>query len=208
MREKRKIVDLILPNKGINMFVYIIVILGLLSGAIFLMISNETDKASVIGQIENFFLNVSNNNIDSGLALKNSLVINYLFIGIIFIMGFSMIGIVVGIFLLYLKGFIVGFSLGSIFLTYSYKGILAGGLYFVFSQLLNILVMILITIYSIMFSRHLFKVITSKKMISSRVMVKKYLVIFVFCVIVSLISSILEVYLLPIILKQVISFYV
>lgn len=208
MKKNTKLYSLILPSKGINIFVYSILILGILSGSIFLMISNESDKNSVISQIENFFVNVSNNNIDSGLALKNSLIINYIFIIGIFILGFSMIGVVGGIFLLYLKGFLFGFSLSSIFLTYKYKGILAGILYAFPSQVLNILLIILITIYSIMFSKHLFKVITSKKNLNSRVMLKKYLIIFGFCIVLSCVSSLLEVYLFPSLLRLVIKFYV
>lgn len=208
MKKSTNIYSLVLPNRGINIFVYSIMILGILSGSIFLMISSEGDKSTVVSQIQNFFVNVSNNNINSGLALKNSLIINYIFIGGIFILGFSMIGVVLGIFLLYLKGFLVGFSLASIFLTYKYKGILAGIIYMIPSQVINILLVILITIYSVMFSRHLFKVITSKKSFSSRIMLKKYLLIFLFCIILSFISSVLEVYFFPSLLRQVIKFYV
>lgn len=208
MKDKTKIYDLILPNKGINIFIYFILIFGILSGSIFLIISSETDKNSVITQIENFFLNISNNNINSGLALKNSLIINYIFIVSIFILGFSMIGIIFGIFLLYMKGFLFGFSLASIFLTYKYKGILAGIIYAFPSQILNLLLVILITIYSIMFTKHLFKIITSKKSLNNRIMLKKYLIIFLFCIVLTFLSSLLEVYLFPRLLKLVISFYV
>lgn len=208
MKDKTKIYDLILPNKGINIFIYFILIFGILSGSIFLIISSETDKNSVITQIENFFLNISNNNINSGLALKNSLIINYIFIVSIFILGFSMIGIIFGIFLLYIKGFLFGFSLASIFLTYKYKGILAGIIYAFPSQILNLLLVILITIYSIMFTKHLFKIITSKKSLNNRIMLKKYLIIFLFCIVLTFLSSLLEVYLFPRLLKLVISFYV
>ena len=208
MRKSSKITNLVLPNKGINLFVCSIVLLGILSGACFLMISNEADKASVISQIKNFLVSIDNNSINSVQALKNSLMINYLFLGLIFILGLSMIGVIMGIFLLYLKGFLVGFSLASIFFTYKLKGILIVILYMFPSQIINILLVILISIYSIMFSRHLLKVITSKKAISSRVMLKKYLIIFGFCIILSFISSISEVYLFPFILKQVSRFYV
>ena len=208
MKKSTKLYNLILPNKSINIFVYSILILGILSGSIFLIISNESDKTSVIEHIQNFFININSSNIQNGLALKNSLIINYVFIVGIFILGFSMIGIVFGIFMLYLKGFLVGFSLSSIFLTYRYKGILAAILYMFPSQILNILLTILITIYSIMFSKYLFKIITSKKSLNSRVMLKKYLIIFIFCIILSFISSILEVYLFPFLLKQVVKFYV
>lgn len=200
--------NLILPNKYINLFVYSLMIFGLLSGSIFLIISNNTDKTSVITQITNFFTNVGASNIDNVQALKNSLIINYLFVISIFILGFSIIGIILNIFLIYLKGFLFGFSISSIFLTYKAKGLIAAILYTIPSQLLNILVISLLGIYSIMFSRHLITVITSKKAISSRQMLKKYLIIFIFSILVTLISSTLEVYLFPNLLKLIISLYV
>jgi len=170
--------------------------------------SNDSDKASVIEQITTFFLNVSNNNINSGLAIKNSFIINYIFVFFIWLFGFSIIGIVINIVLTYLKGFLVGFSISSIFLAYSYKGIIAGVFYVIFSQLLNVIVVSVLSIYSIMFTKHLFKVITSKSAVSSRRMLKKYFVILLFCLVVSLVSSVMEVYLFPNLLKLVISLYV
>ncbi len=199
--------NLILPNKKINFFVTTILLLGILSGAMFLMMSNETDKTSVITQIQTFFKNISTSSIDNGLALKNSFIINYIFVGSIFLLGLSMIGIIINIFLTYLKGFLVGFSIASIILTYSVKGLLASILYALFSQLLNVIIVIILSIYSIMFSINLLKIITSKKG-NNRLMLKKYLVILMFCIIVSFLSSLLEVYVFPSILKVMISIYV
>ena len=169
--------------------------------------SNETDKTSVIEQITNFFNNVNTNNIDNVQALKNSLIINYIFIITIFILGFSIIGIIINVFLVYLKGFLVGFSISSILLTYNYKGVIAAIIYTIPSQLLNIIIISILSIYSIMFSKHLITVILSKKPVSTRNILKKYSIIFIFGVIVTLISSLLEVYLFPNILKLIISLY-
>lgn len=201
------IYKLILPNKIINLFVYSLMIFGVISGSIFLIISNETDKSSVIEQISNFFLNISTNNIDNVQALKNSLIINYTFIIVIWILGFSILGIIINIFLTYLKGFLVGFSISSIFLTYKYKGLVAAILYTIPCQLLNVIVISIISIYSIMFSKHLITNITSKKPGSSRRILKKYSIIFAGSIILTLISSLLEVYLFPNILKLIISIY-
>ena len=207
LKKGPKLRNLILPNKKINFFVTTILLLGILSGAMFLMMSNETDKTSVITQIQTFFKNISTSSIDNGLALKNSFIINYIFVGSIFLLGLSMIGIIINIFLTYLKGFLVGFSIASIILTYSVKGLLASILYALFSQLLNVIIVIILSIYSIMFSINLLKIITSKKG-NNRLMLKKYLVILMFCIIVSFLSSLLEVYVFPSILKVMISIYV
>lgn len=206
-KKELKLRELILPNKKINFFVITILLLGILSGAIFLMMSSETDKNSVITQIETFFANVSKGSIDNGLALRNSLIINYLFVGGIWVLGLSMIGVLVNIFLTYIKGFLVGFSIASIFLTYQARGLVAVLFYTFPTQILNLLVVGILCIYSIMFSHSLLKVIISKNG-HCRVMLKKYLVIFMFCIILSFFSSILEVYVFPNLLKLFISIYI
>lgn len=207
MKNNVKLMDLILPNKKINFFITTIMVLGIISGSIFLMMSSETDKVNVITQIETFFKNISNNSIDNGLALKNSLVINYLFVGCIWILGFSMIGIVINIFLTYVKGFLVGFSLASIFLTYKSKGILACILYTIPVQIINIMVVIILSIYSVMFSLNLLEIINSKNN-KTKLMIKKYFIILILCVILSFISSLLEVYMFPDLLKLVVKYYI
>lgn len=208
MKKEMKLREIIFPSKKINFFIVTILILGVLSGSIFLMLSSDVDKANVVKQIETFFQNVSIGAIPNGMALKNSLIINYIFLFLIWTLGLSMIGIIVNIFLIYIKGFLVGFSVASIFLTFGYKGILGALLYTFPSQVLNVIVVMILGIYSIMFAKGLFTVIFSKKTTKPRIILKRYLVILMFCVIVSFISSVLEVYLFPNILKLVISFYV
>lgn len=204
--KKKKLWSLIFPSTKINFFSITLLMIGILSGSIFLMVSSEADKNVVITHIQNFFSNIASNNIEYGLALKNSLIINYLFVIGIWILGFSVIGIIFNIFLTYIKGFLVGFSISSIFLTYGYKGAIAVILYTFPSQILNLLVVIILTIYSIMFTLNLIKVILSKSN-NQRLVLKRYLIIFIFCIIISFISSLLEVYVFPNLLKIIISIY-
>ena len=129
MNKKTKLIEIILPNKKINYFVITTLLLGVISGSIFLVTLNKVDKTNTITQIEIFISNINKGNINSVQALKNSLTINYIFIILIFILGLTIIGILFNIFLIYIKGFITGFSLSTILLTYKYKGILAAILY-------------------------------------------------------------------------------
>jgi hypothetical protein len=99
----------------------------------------------------------------------------------------------------------VGFSVGALFLAYSYKGILASLLYVLLGQIFNMGVVIVLAVYSIMFSLNLFKIITKGG--NNRLMLKRYIVILMFCIIISFISSILEVYLFPSVLKLVVKYY-
>ena len=207
MKKKMKLIDLILPNKSINFFVSTIMIFGIISGSIFLMMLSKSDKGLVIEQIHQFFQNVASDSINSGLALKNSLMINYLICFAIWILGFSMIGVIINVFITYLKGFLVGFSISSIFLTFGYKGIFAALVYSFPSQIIFIFVVCLLSIYSVMFSLQLLKIVFSKKG-NQRLMLKKYFVILMIAVILIFVSSLLEVYFFPRILKMVVRFYI
>lgn len=205
-KKKTKILDIILPSKKINYFIITILVLGVISGSIFLVMLSETDKTTTINQIKTFFDNVSNNSINNGLALKNSLIINYIFIIVVWILGLSIIGILFNIFLVYIKGFILGFSISSIVATYSYKAIPASILYIFPAQILNIIVICTLGIYSIMFTKNLLTIIISKKP-NNRLMLKKYTIILIFSIIISFISSLSEVYLFPNLLKLIVSLY-
>ena len=205
-KKKTKILDIILPSKKTNYFIITILVLGLISGSIFLVMLSETDKTSVINQIKTFFDNIANGSINSGLALKNSLIINYIFVLVIWILGLSIIGILFNVFLVYIKGFILGFSISSIIATYNYKAIPATLLYVFPQQVLNVIVICILAIYSVMFTRNLLAIIINKKN-NNRLMLKKYTIILIFSIITSFISSALEVYLFPNLLKLIISLY-
>ena len=204
MKKRNELKKIILPNQKINIFITSTMLLGIISGSIFLTMLNKTDKENIISRIQSFFELISKGNINSGLALKNSLIINYLFIGLIWILGLSMIGIIINILLTYIKGFITGFSIASIFLTYSYKGIPASFIYLIFSQIINIIIIIILSIYSIMFSYNLLKIIINKK---GKLILKKYIIILMLLVILSFISSLSEAYLFPKVLKLIIKIY-
>ena len=207
MKKKTKLKEIVFPNKKINFFITSMMILGIISGAIFLMILSKTDKNNVILQITNFFKKIANNGIDKGQAFRNSLIINYLFIVSIWILGFSIIGIFINILITYIKGFLVGFSVASIFLTFGVKGLIANILYVLPAQIINIMIVMMLSIYSIMLTYNLIRIIVSKKG-NNRLMLKKYCVIFMFAIILSFISSIMESYLFPSLLKVVIKLYV
>ena len=102
---------IILPNKKINFFVMFIILLGIISGTIFLLTLSETDNELVINQITNFLVNINNNNINNFTAFKNCIVENLIFVVVMWALGLSVIGIIFNIFVLYLKGFMLGFTL-------------------------------------------------------------------------------------------------
>ena len=200
---------IILPNKKINLFVFFVIVLGIISGTIFLLAINSNDKELVTNQIINFITNVNENNINNFNAFKNSLVENIIFILIIWIFGMSVIGIIFNIFIMYLKGFVLGFTLSSFFLIYQYKGLLLGTIYLIPSMIINIIVTLIVGVYSIMLSIYLLKIIFMKDRSNNvKNFLKKYFIILLICLILVLISSLCEGYLVPAIIKLVIKVFI
>lgn len=200
---------IILPNKRVNLFIIFVILLGIISGSIFLMILNENDKTLVINQISTFISNINSNNINNFGAFKNAIYENLVFVILIWILGMSMIGIIINIFLVYMKGFILGFSVSSLFLVYKYKGLLASVIYVFPTSIINVITTIIISVYSILFTINLWKIIFLRDHTNSMVkFLKKYLLVLFICLLLCLVSSLSEAYLIPSLLKLIIKLFI
>lgn len=200
---------LILPNKKVNLFVIFIVILGIISGSLFLMVLNDNDKSEVINEISTFMTNINTNNINNLNSFKNSLIEGMILIILSWILGMSIIGVIFNIFFIYMKSFIIGFSISSFVLVYKYKGILSSLIYVIPSQLINILIILILGVYTLLFSKYLFKMIFIKdKTVNLGKFFKKYVLVFGICIILCIISALCEAYLLPSLLKVMIKLFI
>lgn len=209
IKKYNKIKSIILPNKKINIFIICLIVLGLTIGSIFSVIISQNDQNLVIEKIKLFIDNINNNSLNSLIAFKNSISINYLYIIIIWILGMTLIGIPINIFILFFKSFTLGFSLSSFIITYSYKGLLLSSIYLILGQLINIIVLLVLTIYSIMFSSILIKNIFKNNLHNKLPkFLKNYCIILIIVLLVSLISSLSETFLMPTIIKLLIKLYI
>lgn len=200
---------LILPNKKVNLFVIFIVILGIISGSLFLMVLNENDKSEVINEISTFMTNINTNSINNLNSFKNSLIEGMILIILSWILGMSIIGVIFNIFFIYMKSFTIGFSISSFILVYKYKGILSSLVYTVPSQLINILIILILGVYTLLFSKYLFKMIFLKdKTVNLGKFFKKYVLVFGICILLCLMSALCEAYLLPSLLKVMIKLFI
>lgn len=200
---------IILPNKKTNLFVMFVIILGIISGSIFLMVINENDKSTVINQITIFMKNINDNNINNFNALKSAIIENLIFIILVWILGMSIIGVIFNIFFIYMKGFMIGFSISSFILTYKYKGIIASVIYAFPTSVINIIVALILGSYSIIFTINLWKVIFMKdKNYNTGRFFKKYLLILGITAILVMLSSVTESYLVPSIFKVIIKLFI
>jgi len=202
------IVKIIYPSKKINFFVFCLLLLGITLGATFASVVDINDKKLIIEKIELFISNINSNSIDIASTLKNSISINFIYLFFIWFFGMTIIGVILSVILLFLKGFIIGFSLASFIVTYSYKGLILSTIYLFLGQLLNILVICTITIYSITISHKLLTIIVKNRVTATRTFLKNYLIIFLLLLILSLISSVSECILLPAVIRLIIKLFI
>ncbi len=188
-------------NKKLFIFVSILIIVGFITGSFFITILSNDDKKLVSETISNFFLQIKSGKIDQIYTLRTSITTNLIYILFMWILGISLIGLPIVIFLVFIKSFILGFSISSIIFRYKASGTLLTLGYIFPHQILNIIVLSFLSIYAIKVSISLFKLITSKKQIHFKGLVKKYLGVLIICVIISLASSVLETFLSPFIIK-------
>lgn len=198
---KNKVTNTIKEQKRIYLLIIIIMSLGLLLGIVFAIVIPKSDHTLVAESLQMFFNDIQKNNIDYKAALINSLIGNISYTMLIWLLGISIIGIPIILILLFFKTFILGFSISSIIYTYHTAGILKSFSYIFPHQFLNIFFVIFLGFYAIYFSKKLFNFLFLKKDIQLKHSTKRYLQVLSICLIGMVISSLLETFLSPIIIR-------
>lgn len=177
------------------------IVIGIILGIAFPYLLGNDNKEFLNNSITNYFISIKNNTFDTYSAIKNSSLINIITPIVIWFLGLSIIGILLIIFILIYKGFILGFSISSIIYIYGFKGILGGFLYIFPNLVLSLIIYILLGFYGISFSIKLFRNLFLKEKIEVNRYMNKYLKILCISLIALILLSLYEVYLLPNILK-------
>lgn len=188
-------------NKKYFIFITILLIIGFVTGSFFITILSSDDKKLVSETISGFFNQVKNNKVDIIYLLRTSLSTNLIYIIFIWLLGISIIGIPIIIFLVFIKSFIIGFSLSGIIYHYNIKGILLSLSYIFPHQIINLVAISFIGLYALKVSISLIKLIISKKQINFKNIMKKYFAVLIICIILVLISSVFESFVCPYLIK-------
>ena len=191
-------------DKKYVLFCLTLVMLGIITGSIFIVILNSADKTLVIEFIEDFIDSLKNNSFDFVSTFKNTLFINYLIILIISIIGFTYFLVPINILILFYKSFIIGFSLSSFILVYKIKGLLISIIYIFPHLIINILLISLLTAFTLKLSIKMINCIIKKKEVNMRTYFNKYLYIIVLFVILITVTSLYESFICPFLLKLVV----
>ncbi len=184
-------------NKNLFVFLLVIVIVGITTGAIFTAIISSSDKELVVSYLNTFFDNIASGKLDYTSSFVNALILIVGLAILIWLLGVSVIGFIVVIIILFLKAFVIGFSVGSIIATFKLKGVLMAFIYCFPHHVINILVFMLLSAFALIMSFRIINSITSKKPIDFKHYMNRYLTVLVFSIIILIVTSFYEIYILP-----------
>jgi len=187
-------------NKKLVFFLLGLIAIGFLFGTIFITMINSSDKTLVKDYITKYITNI--NNVNYSKSLQNSLTNNLGFIFIIWLLGISVIGIPIILFILFSKAFTLGFSISSFILNYKTKGCLYALIYIFPSQIINMIMYLILTLYSISFSFKIIYSVINKSSLNFKNMTGKYLKILIISIVICSLCSLYDVFIIPNILKR------
>ena len=178
----------------VSLFIFGIV-LGIIS-----FILSEKDSHSII----NYFSLLKNGNFNYFNCFMSSIINNYKYDLIIFICGISLIFVLITPFIIIFRGVSVGFTLFSIIYTFKVKGLLLAVILMFPVIIINEIVFIFFSYYSINFSFKEYSTIKNNKSVNLKDFIKNYFYIFLFSLIILLVSSLFEIFITSNIIKFVI----
>lgn len=194
-----KNIKLKLTSKNLFIFLISFTIIALITGIIFYFLLSPEDKTIVNTNTSNYFL--INDNISYIKELKENILNNTYNIFLIWILGISVIGIIANIFIYFCELFSIGFTLASIFNIYKAKGIIATICYLLTSKILLIIIMFILTFFSIKISYKIIKQCFTKEEINLKKEITKYFKILVISFIIIIAISMLKVFIDPFLIK-------
>lgn len=188
-------------NKKLLVFLIALGIIGIITGSIFNVMLNENDKTLVSSYITNFFENIRNNTLDNVFALKNGLISEISCILIIWLLGISVIGIPIILFMYFSKFFVLGFSISSIISNYGFKGCLLSLSYIFPHKIINIIIYTIITLFTLKVSGKILYTIIRREKLDFKIVLNKYLLILLISVVIVILITLFEVFVTPVIIK-------
>ena len=187
-----------ITKRKIFIGILVLCLISFIIGILYLVFLDKSDKTIVKDTLNNYF-----NNLNS-LSYKHELYINLknnLFLAVImWFFGISLFGVIFELLYLIIKSFTLGFSLCSIIYTFKLKGLYLSIIYLI-PSIINLVIYIVLGFFAFNFSIYLFKYLFKNKEYNLRLLLKKYLKVLLISIILLVVSSLLDTFLIPNILK-------
>lgn len=202
MKKYEEIKVKVYKKKIIVMSLFIIFIIGIVFGSIYISVLDNNNKKVVMDSVKNYVYSFNKIDFSSRILIfKNSLFKNLSYFISIWILGISIIGLPIIVVMTFFKAFVTGFSISSIFALYKFKGILGIIFYMFPSNILFILYALFLGAYSIDLSIKLFKNVIHKRSFNFNYYMNKYFLLLLISILLSIIIALFDAFLSPVLFK-------
>lgn len=175
-----------------NKLLFLMIMLTIISfivGILFSVLISENNKKVIADNI-NLLIN------NKLILPKNIFINNILITTSIYLLGISVIGLIIILPIYFFKVFILSFEMISLITTLKLKNIIAIIIYLL-PNIINVIIYFIICYYAINYSIYLIKNLFFNKKYNMYLITRKYLVIFLISLILIILSSSLEIFILP-----------
>jgi len=188
-------------NKSLFKRLILLIIVFFIVGLFVTIFLSKDNNKIIKDSLEEFILNI--NKIDK-TYVKNT-IINYIVINIvIFILTLSIIGTPLNIAYIAYKSFSLSFTIFNIFKVYKFKGVFL--LSYVVPDILNLVVSLVYSFYLIRFNKKLLDKMFKKKDYNINNLMRKNLKLFIICLTLFILNTIIKIYLVPNMIKPFVKF--
>ncbi len=177
-----------------------ILVLGIIAGLLFLAFTTSLDKLIIKKEITDFFELLSSGSSSIG-GVFTSFKYNMIYIILITISSIIYVFFPLVLFINFYKGMLIGFLISSVVMTYKVKGVMYAILIIFPHHIIMPIVLVIYSSVCLKFTYKLMRGTYKKESINLNAFIKKLGVLFLIATGASLVSSILEIYLCPFLLK-------
>ncbi|WP_335869796.1 stage II sporulation protein M [Bacillus sp. 2205SS5-2] len=193
---------------SIYFFIITLFMMGVIFGAIVVNSLSFTQKEELYFYLTQFFGQVEDGKVAASEDLfRQSFFHNFKYIGLLWVLGISIIGLPLIFVFLFMKGMVIGFSIGFLVNQMEWQGFMLSFVSVFPQNLLIIPVFIFIAAMSVGVSLQLIRKLFTRQAANIHIipMFSKYIVAFVLAIAVISVAASIEAYLSPSLMKSVIS---
>ena len=192
-----------LSNKNIlYVIVFIVFLLGIIFGSLYIIILKDDSKKLILDSVKSYFENSNNISFQSQMKIfKTTLVNNLTFFISMWLLGISVIGLIIVLIMTFFKSFTLGFSIAGIFAKYNSKGIIGIFMYLFPSHIITSILTLILAYYSINLSIKLFRHAFMKKQFNFGLFMGKYFFLLMIIILSSIFCSVFDAFISPHLIK-------
>ncbi|MFC0271507.1 stage II sporulation protein M [Metabacillus herbersteinensis] len=195
-------------HSSIYLFVFVLFLMGVIFGAIIVNSMNLSQKEDLYYYLSRFFGQVSEGKVASSMDMfKQSFFHNMKYLGLMWVLGISIIGLPVILVMLFVKGMVVGFTVGFLVNQLGMKGFLLSFVTVLPQNILLIPAFIIMCTIAISFSLKIIRQLFVKKATVAEgpfSLFIRYVTILVVISCITIVASGFEAYASPLLMKGVI----